>query len=479
MQFCIFDLTFFCVFDHWQQGPLLITMLRSLRRSAVRTLVGGSLVVAGLEVTTRLPSEGRSSRLYHRIADEVVTPLLRLLPPELAHHAALRLSWLSPTYRPSVAEQRVQWSQTLFENQQSKTIIEHPIGLAAGFDKNGTIIQPMLDLGFAFVEIGTVTPQPQPGNPQPRLFRLREDRALINRYGFNSEGMEQVAQHLAEFRKEQQTQHQKHFSATSLYHWLYPNTASKGLVGVNLGKNKSTSQEDAANDYSRGILTLGPLADYLVVNISSPNTPNLRDLQQTESLKPLLLACLQARNQLETPVPLLVKVAPDLSDAQLEEIARLCLELQIDGLIVANTTNVRPDDLLSPQKFESGGLSGRPLRDRSTDAIRRLYAATGGQLVIVGVGGIESGMDAYEKFKAGASLVQVYSALVYQGPGLVSRLRRELAQELLDHGQRSIQDVIGLDHEDIHWKKQQEQVKTLQKRKSGLLLRDGDDEDES
>ncbi len=348
-----------------------------------------------------------------------------------------RRGW-SPKHRPSALEQQLRVSSQLFG-----LTFNNPIGLAAGFDKHGTVVQPMLDLGFGFVEIGTVTPQAQPGNPKPRMFRLTEDRALINRYGFNSVGAEQVAENLAQS--------------------IQPGT--KGIVGVNVGKNKTT--EHAVDDYVQGIRILGPLADYLVINISSPNTPGLRDLQHKDALQPLLEACLSARDALARRVPLLVKLAPDLSDDEITQVAQLCLQLQVDGLIVSNTTNVRPDDLLSYHRGELGGLSGAPLKDKSTHCIRQVYAATNGELPIIGVGGIESGKDVYEKLSAGASLVQVYSPLVYHGPGLVSRLRHELAEHMLQNGYRDISQVIGLDHEELQWKRRYERLKERQKMTCG------------
>ncbi|GAX17590.1 dihydroorotate dehydrogenase [Fistulifera solaris] len=414
-----------------------------IRTAFWRTVVPAGVAVGILEVTTHLPSQGRAAPIYHTVADEWITPLMRrFLDPETAHEVALefaRRGW-SPKHRPSALEQQLRVSSQVFGLQ-----FTNPIGLAAGFDKHGTVVSPMLDLGFGFVEIGTVTPQPQPGNPKPRMFRLTEDRALINRYGFNSVGAEQVAENLAKS--------------------MQPSTMHQGIVGVNVGKNKTT--EHAVEDYVQGIRILGPLADYLVINISSPNTPGLRDLQHKDALQPLLEACLAARDALSRHVPLLVKLAPDLSDDELSQLAQLCLQLQVDGLIVSNTTNVRPDDLLSYHRGELGGLSGAPLKDKSTHCIRQVYAATNGELPIIGVGGIESGKDVYEKLSAGASLVQVYSPLVYHGPGLVSRLRHELAEHMLQNGYRDISQVIGLDHEELQWKRRYERLKERQKMTRG------------
>lgn len=349
-------------------------------------------------------------------------------------------------------------SQTLF----NKTFA-HPIGLAAGFDKDGEIIEPMLNLGFAFTEIGTVTPAPQQGNPKPRMFRLYEDEGIINRYGFNSKGAQVVKKNLEMYRHPpsvEQTAFQK------IWYFLYPKPASKGLVGVNIGKNKTS--ENAVADYVSSIELLGPYADYLVINVSSPNTPNLRDLQRAESLESLLAACLKARDKLPEKVPLLVKLAPDLTDEELGQVAGVIRKMGADGIVVTNTTNQRPNDLISHHKMELGGLSGKPVKDRSTECIRKLFALTNGEVPIVGVGGIGSGHDAYEKLKAGASLVQVYSMLVYKGPGVVSRIRKELAELMLQNGHRSIEDVIGSDHEEIHWRQMQDRLRR-QRRKTKVM----------
>ncbi len=423
----------------------MTSMLQSLRRTTIRTIVGGVVVVGTLELTTQLPSQGRSSTIYHAISDRIGTPLLRYVcSPEQAHDLAVlllrELPQFAPTYRPSSLEQQLNVSSTI-----GNLKFPNPIGLAAGFDKDAEIIQPLMDLGFGFVEIGSVTLQPQPGNPSPRMFRLLEDEAIINRYGFNSHGMEFVKEKLQAFRAQAQS-------------------SSGSLLGVNLGKNKTSTTP--LEDYQTLIQELGPYADYLVVNVSSPNTPGLRDLQSTESLVYLLSGCHDARQKLsssssssssKSPPPLLVKLSPDLTDEELKEIAVILLQLQkegkVDGIIVTNTTISRPNGLQSSNRHEMGGLSGRPLRARSTECIRLLYAATQGQLPIIGVGGIFDAQDVYEKLKAGASVVQIYSAMVYEGPGMVSRLRQDLAQLLKENGYRSIDQVIGLDHEELYWQR--------------------------
>lgn len=301
----------------------------------------------------------------------------------------------------------------------------NPVGLAAGFDKNAEVVDAMLNLGFGFVEPGSVTPRPQPGNPRPRLFRLVEQRAVINRMGFNNEGLEAFAQRLERRR-----------------------TAAKrapGIVGANLGKNKDTA--DAADDYVIGVRRLAPLADYLVVNVSSPNTPGLRALQGRDPLRALLDRVLEARAAcgLTRNPPLLLKIAPDLTVEDKSDIAAVALESGIDGLIVSNTTIARPDGIPAAMRSEAGGLSGRPLFEPSTSVLREIYALTGGKLPIVGVGGVATGEDAYAKIRAGASLVQLYSAMVYAGPAVVHRIRRELAELLRRDGFRSVAEAVGAD----------------------------------
>ena len=302
----------------------------------------------------------------------------------------------------------------------------NPVGLAAGFDKNAEVIDATLNLGFGFVEPGSVTPRPQPGNPRPRLFRLVEQRAIINRMGFNNEGLEVFAQRLERRRG----------SARRV----------PGIVGANLGKNKDTA--DAADDYVISVRRLASLVDYLVVNVSSPNTPGLRALQGRDPLRALLDRALEARAAcgLTRNPPLLLKIAPDLTVEDKSDIAAVALESGIDGLIISNTTIARPDGIPAAMRSESGGLSGAPLFEASTSVLREIYALTGGKLPIIGVGGVATGEDAYAKIRAGASLVQLYSAMVYAGPAVVHRIRRELADLLRRDGFRSVAEAVGVDH---------------------------------
>lgn len=346
---------------------------------------------------------------------ELGLPLLRLLPPEAAHCAsivALRAGIAPGGTEPDPPSLGIALWGRRFSN---------PIGLAAGFDKNAEVPDAMLRFGFGFVETGTVTPRPQPGNPKPRMFRLTEDRALINRLGFNNRGLDAVRARLAARR------------------------GRAGLVGANLGKNKESA--DAIADYVAGVAALAPLADYLVVNVSSPNTPGLRDLQRKSSLLALIAALKSARAAAvpSDPPPLLLKIAPDLSEGERAEVAEAALETGIDGLIISNTTVARPAELRSPHAREVGGLSGKPLFAASTALVAEIRRLTHGRVPLVGVGGIASGADAYAKIRAGASLVQLYTALVYEGPGLVLRIKRDLAGFLARDRFASIADAVGVD----------------------------------
>ncbi|XP_053934385.1 dihydroorotate dehydrogenase (quinone), mitochondrial isoform X1 [Cuculus canorus] len=341
-----------------------------------------------------------------RLLTAAVMPALRALPPETAHGLALRAaaSGLLPPARQDGPALEVRVLGQRFRN---------PVGLAAGFDKQGEAVDGLYRMGFGFVEVGTVTPKPQEGNPRPRVFRLVEDEAVINRYGFNSHGHDAVERRL---RARRETQLR---------------LTDEGMpLGINLGKNKSST--DAAADYVAGVRTLGPLADYLVVNVSSPNTPGLRDLQGKAELQDLLTKVLAERDALpcERKPAVLVKIAPDLTAQDKQDIASIICKLGVDGLIVSNTTVSRPSSLRSRQRTETGGLSGKPLRELSTQTIREMYSLTGGRVPIIGVGGVSSGRDALEKIRAGASLVQMYTALVYHGPPVVGAVKREL-EELL------------------------------------------------
>lgn len=333
-------------------------------------------------------------------------PLLFLFSPEKAHHITVALLDVAAAFPPT------RWLlRSLFLPKKAAPVscmglrFPNPVGLAAGFDKDGKHIRGMACLGFGFIEVGTVTPLAQDGNPRPRLFRLPADRALINRMGFNNAGLDALAERLRRLRQQ---------------------GLSDGIIiGGNIGKNKATPNEEAARDYLICFEKLFPWVDYFVVNVSSPNTPNLRDLQEKEPLT-RLLAQLQEKNRAQpAPKPILLKIAPDLTDTQLDDIADIVRATALAGVIATNTTisraNLRtPDTEISA--IGMGGLSGAPLRERSTAVVRYLRQRLGPEAVIIGVGGIDSAAAAQEKLAAGANLVQVYSGLVYEGPGLVRRI---------------------------------------------------------
>ncbi|MEV6105483.1 quinone-dependent dihydroorotate dehydrogenase [Streptomyces sp. NPDC051940] len=307
-----------------------------------------------------------------------------------------------------------------------------PFGLAAGFDKNAVGIDGLAMLGFDFVEIGTVTAKPQPGNEKTRLFRLVEDRALINRMGFNNDGSAAVAARLARRTHGHRTPYR-------------PNT----VIGVNIGKTKAVPESEAIADYVTSTERLAGHADYLVVNVSSPNTPGLRNLQAVEVLRPLLKAVREAADRTtDSRVPLLVKIAPDLADEDVDAVADLALELELDGIIATNTTISREGLATDPgyvRSLGAGGLSGAPLKQRALEVLRRLYARVGGRIALVGVGGIETAEDAWERILAGATLVQGYSAFIYEGPLWPRKLHRGLAQLLADSPYATLADAVGAD----------------------------------
>ncbi len=350
--------------------------------------------------------------------------VLSRLDPETAHGLTLRaLRWgLGPASAgPADPVLAIRLWQRDFSN---------PLGLAAGFDKNALAIGPMLRLGFGFVEIGSITPAPQPGNPKPRVFRLAEDAAVINRLGFPSQGLAAAKARIGRWRNE-----------------AAPGKGRPaGLLGVNLGTNRDSA--DPAAGYAEGARALAPFADYLAVNVSSPNTPGLRALQGRDELARIVervRAAIADAPRAERP-PLLVKIAPDLNAAQMAEIAAAALDLELDGLIVGNTTVARPDSLTGRHRGEAGGLSGRPLFAPSTRVLGEIYRLTRGRVPLIGVGGIGGAAEAYAKIRAGASLVQLYTALVYQGPGLIAEINAGLAEMLRRDGFSRMSEAIGADH---------------------------------
>lgn len=340
----------------------------------------------------------------------MLRPILFGFDAESAHGLSLAALRMLPRYRtdPVIAELASDVAGLRFPS---------PVGLAPGYDKNAEIFAKAYGLGFGFVEIGTVTPLPQAGNPRPRLFRLVEDHAVINRMGFNNEGMEAAAARIA----------------------AVPRDRRGGPLGINIGANKDS--EDRIADYEKAMVRLAPLADYVTVNISSPNTPGLRALQDKAALDDLLL---RVRAAAPGGPPLFLKVAPDLEPADVDDIAAVALDRGIDALIVSNTTISRPP-LKSRHAGETGGLSGAPLKDLAQQRLIDFRKASGGQLPLIGVGGIASAEDAYARIRAGASLVQLYSALVYEGPWLARAINRGLASLLRQDGFRNVADAVGAD----------------------------------
>ena len=332
----------------------------------------------------------------------------------------------------------------LLHTQLFDNVIDNPIGLAAGFDKDGRIHPALFALGFGFVEIGTVTPHAQKGNPRPRLFRLPEDQAVINRMGFNNQGAWKMAERLVAKTLKIKSADADLFEVSG----DYPANISSGMLGINIGKNKDTTLENATDDYVSALSTLHPFADYFTLNISSPNTKDLRNMQEKEALRSLLDSVCARRDELDRNhsrnTPLLVKLAPDLDEDALKNSVRVMQEFSIQGVIATNTTVARPV-LKSKYRTETGGLSGKPLQKRSTEMIRTLFAELGTDIPIIGVGGIFNGADAYEKIKAGAAAVQIYTALIYEGPGLVRKVKAELADLLERDGYKSVSEAVGAD----------------------------------
>jgi dihydroorotate dehydrogenase len=349
--------------------------------------------------------------MYKRI----ILPILFRFDAETIHHTVTTLLKLALSI-PGISA-LCQKLYVVNDPRLARTVFgltfPNPVGMAAGFDKNAEMVSELSDLGFGFVEIGTVTPRPQPGNPRPRLFRLKADGGLINRMGFNNKGVRVAAAKLQYFEKNK--------------------GGRRVIVGGNIGKNKDTPNEDALSDYLIGFRELFAAVDYFVVNVSSPNTPGLRDLQEREPLTKILTALQQENNQQPSPKPILLKIAPDLTNGQLDDIVVIVAETNIAGVVATNTTISR-DRLLTDSETVSqlgtGGVSGRPLRDRSTEVIRYLHQQSGGAFPIIGVGGISSPEDAQEKLRAGASLVQIYTSFIYEGPGLAKRINQKLLRDL-------------------------------------------------
>lgn len=341
-------------------------------------------------------------------------PLLRQLAPETAHHLALRVLEAGGVGAPGIEP------DPLLATEVAGVWFRSPLGLAAGFDKDARAVPALGQIGFGHVEIGTVTPRPQPGNPRPRLFRLRAQEALINRLGFPSEGLDAVAARLA-------------------------NRPRNLVVGANVGCNRTTS--DPIEDITAGIMRLGSLVDYVCVNVSSPNTPGLRDLQTGSALDRLLERIHLAKREVEDaaarPLPLFLKVAPDLSAPQVQDLAERLVRQPVDGLAVSNTTVARPATLTGRHRGEAGGLSGRPLFEPSTRLLATLFRILPRSITLIGVGGVSGTTDAWRKIEAGAGLVQLYTGFVYQGTGLIRRIHTGLAKLVRDSGHPSLAAAVG------------------------------------
>ncbi|MGF9661788.1 quinone-dependent dihydroorotate dehydrogenase [Arthrobacter crystallopoietes] len=338
------------------------------------------------------------------------------MDPERAHTIGFRMIRLAHSAGAGALLRRVTAPAPSLRTEALGLTFPSPFGLAAGFDKEGHGIEALFDLGFGAVEVGTITGSAQPGNPKPRLFRLVEDRAVINRMGFNNDGAAAVAPRLSAARRSIE----RRFGA------------SRPVIGVNIGKTKTVELADAVDDYLKSTRLLAPHADYLVVNVSSPNTPGLRLLQSVETLRPLLAAVGETADSVaRRHVPLLVKIAPDLSDEDIDDVANLALELKLDGIIATNTTIGRAglkSDAAKVAACGDGGLSGAPLKQRSLEVLRRLRVAAGDRLVLVAVGGVETADDVRERLDAGATLVQGYTAFLYEGPFWAARINRSLAR---------------------------------------------------
>jgi dihydroorotate dehydrogenase len=346
----------------------------------------------------------------------LIRPLLFALDAERAHHLSIAALRFMPTPPPLARD-------PMLETTVAGIRFPNPVGLAAGYDKDGRIAHKMHGLGFGFAELGTLTPLAQPGNPQPRLFRLVEDRAVINRFGFNNGGQGAAADRIARYR--------------------LPVGEGGPVIGINIGANKdATAAGRGIADYVTGIQVMAPLADYLTVNISSPNTPGLRALQGRAALDDLLGAVMGARGTGTTPI--FLKVAPDLEPADMDDIAAACLDYAVDALIVSNTTVTRPA-LRSVHGGEAGGLSGAPLTDLAHQRLKDFRRLLGDRLPLIGVGGIASAEQAYARIRAGASLVQLYSALVYEGPYLAKRINAGLKALMRRDGVTHIADLVGVD----------------------------------
>ena len=342
----------------------------------------------------------------------ILRPFIFSLDPERAHDLAIKSLKFNPLPNKVF---NVKDEQMLKIELLGKSF-PNPIGLAAGFDKSAEVYNSLLKMGFGFVEVGTVTPLKQLGNPKPRIFRLEEDGALINRLGFNNDGIQAVKNRIKVGGK-------------------------KGIVGINIGPNKDT--KDQKNDFCLGFNSFFDIADYITVNISSPNTEGLRDFHDQQKLADLLVTLNKLKKEKKTKTPIVLKISPDIKDSYISEIAETSIKNDISAIILTNTTNGNRDKLISEIKKEEGGLSGEPIQDISTNMIKKFYKTLNAKIPIIGVGGINSGKSAYEKIIAGASLLQLYTGLIYKGPSVAKNIKKELIQILKDEGLSGIKEAIG------------------------------------
>ena len=340
----------------------------------------------------------------------ILRPLIFKFSPEVAHSLAIKALKLNniPYSKPK--------DNHILETTFCEKKLSSPIGVAAGFDKNAEVYNPLFNLGFGFVEVGTITPKPQFGNPKPRVFRLEEDEALINRLGFNNSGSEQISQTIKENNK-------------------------KGFLGINIGPNKDS--KDRIEDYLICFRKFYNLADYITINISSPNTENLRDFHNQDELNSLIDKLKNEKKKLNSSIPLAIKVSPDLNDDQINEVSKIIMEQEIEIIIVSNTTDKNRENLKNINKLEKGGLSGKPIEKISNEAISKFYKILKDKTKIIGVGGVSNGQDAFEKITSGATLVQLYTGMVYRGPRIASKISKELIDLLKNKGFKNVSEAIG------------------------------------
>lgn len=361
----------------------------------------------------------------------LIRNILFLFPAETAHYLSMNVlkAFCSVGFIRKLISRKFNINDTELIRTVSGLRFKNPVGLGAGFDKNAKYLRELEALGFGFVEIGTVTPKPQMGNDKPRLFRLSKDRALVNRMGFNNDGLQVIAERLKKWRAELEV-HSPKFRDNEKAENIKPKTLDL-LIGVNIGKNKETPNEDAWKDYEKCFEILHPYVDFFVVNVSSPNTPGLRELQEKNSLR-IILKHLQALNQnLEKQRPIFLKIAPDLSFQQIDDVIDLAAEINLEGLVATNTTTSRENLSTSLQQLErigAGGLSGKPLQKKSTEIIKHICNKTNKKVPVIGSGGIFTSDDAKEKLNAGAALVEVWSGFIYEGPAIVKNICKQLKQ---------------------------------------------------